>query len=432
MSTKKLSLSERWPLWLRGVIWLCFLGPFFAFSYGFANDFAATKTNVGEIVFAWERHIPFLAWTIVPYWLIDLFYGLAFLTPKNKREVDFLAFRLLTAQCIAVFCFILFPLTISTEKPSTEGLAGVLFGLLGSFDKPFNQAPSLHIALLIILWDMFRQHLPKLWHWPLTVMAITITISVLTTYQHHFIDVPTGALLGWFCVWLWPHRGKSPFTQWHSSRAILAALYGVAAVMFVVLATVTGGIGWWLYWPAVSLGILALCYAALGANALQKDRDGHLSLAVRWLLWPYLVAARINSRCWTWRQPSYRMLIEQISWGRFPDRVLADEFNSVVDMTAEFAKPNTTARWFAFPCLDLTVPSTTALREAAACIEEQQANGKVLVCCALGYSRSAMALAAWLILYDGCSVEGAIARLQKVQPNMVLTSVSRKRLEELR
>ena len=31
-----------------------------------------------------------------------------------------------------------------------EGFAGFLFRALGAFDKPFNQAPSLHIALLVI------------------------------------------------------------------------------------------------------------------------------------------------------------------------------------------------------------------------------------------------------------------------------------------
>jgi hypothetical protein len=39
-----------------------------------------------------------------------------------------------------------------------------------------------------------------------------IGVSVLTTYQRHFFDVPTGALLGLFCVRLWP-EGKRPLLE---------------------------------------------------------------------------------------------------------------------------------------------------------------------------------------------------------------------------
>ena len=41
-------------------------------------------------------------------------------------------------------------------RPETDGLPGFLFAVLGGFDKPFNQAPSLHIALLVIIWDHLR------------------------------------------------------------------------------------------------------------------------------------------------------------------------------------------------------------------------------------------------------------------------------------
>lgn len=181
---------------LRAAPWLIFLAPFFYLTYGYANWLASRQEDVGSIVFAWERRIPFVAWTIVPYWSINLLYGLSLLLNGTKRGVDRLAGRYLTAQVVAVVCFILFPLTVTFVRPETGGLPGFLFAVLGGFDKPFNQAPSLHVALLVIIWDHWRHHLGAVlriaWH----VWCLIIGLSVLTTWQHHFIDVPTGALLG--------------------------------------------------------------------------------------------------------------------------------------------------------------------------------------------------------------------------------------------
>ena len=117
--------------------------------------------DVGSVVFAWERRIPFLPWTIIPYWSIDILYGISLFVCTSERELDTHARRLLTAQVIAVTCFILFPLTFTFARPEADGLAGLLFDSLGRFDKPFNQAPSLHIALLVILWDRYARHVPR-------------------------------------------------------------------------------------------------------------------------------------------------------------------------------------------------------------------------------------------------------------------------------
>ena len=82
---------------------------------------------------------------------------------------------------MAVACFVLFPLTATFVRPETTGVPGFLFAVLGGFDKPFNQAPSLHIALLVIIWDHWRHRLGglflPLWH----AWCFLIGVSVLTT-----------------------------------------------------------------------------------------------------------------------------------------------------------------------------------------------------------------------------------------------------------
>ena len=63
--------------WGRATRWLLFLAPFFFLSYGAANWLAAMHADVGSVVFAWENRIPFLPWTIIPYWSIDILYGIS-------------------------------------------------------------------------------------------------------------------------------------------------------------------------------------------------------------------------------------------------------------------------------------------------------------------------------------------------------------------
>ena len=113
-----LPTDERRPS-ARAVAWLCVLGPFFFLSYGTANWLAAQHAEVGSVVFDWERAIPFLPWTIIPYWSIDAFYGLSLFVCANKAELDTHARRLLTAQIVAVTCFILFPLRFTFERPGS-------------------------------------------------------------------------------------------------------------------------------------------------------------------------------------------------------------------------------------------------------------------------------------------------------------------------
>ena len=48
-----------------------------------------------SIVFAWERSIPFLDWTIIPYWSINVFYGLSLFVCATRTELDTHARRLL-------------------------------------------------------------------------------------------------------------------------------------------------------------------------------------------------------------------------------------------------------------------------------------------------------------------------------------------------
>ena len=411
--------------WRRAALWLVGLAPFFYVTYGGANWLASLRSGVPSIVFAWEHAIPFLDWTIIPYWSINAFYGLSLFICTTKAELDIHARRLLTAQIVAVTCFILFPLRFAFTQPETQGVAGFLFTALTSFDKPFNQAPSLHIALLVILWVLYARHVPRWASWLLHPWFLLVGVSVLTTYQHHFIDIPTGALLGFACLWLGPDHGDSPLSTFHLSddrrRLVLAGRYAAGVLVLVALALWIGGAALWLFWPAVSLMLVAANYGAFGAQGFQKGPNGRMTLAARVLLAPYLIGVWVNSRAWTHKQPAPLKVADSVSLGRLPDRHTAAGFTTVVDLCAELPRLYEHPAWRAFPTLDLVVPQPQLLRAAAAAIEGGRAHGSVLVCCALGYSRSAAALATWLVVSGRAdNAEAAVARIRAARPRIVL------------
>jgi membrane-associated phospholipid phosphatase len=428
--------------WKRALAWLLFLGPFFFLSYGFANWLASQRVNVPVAAFEWERAIPFQAWTIVPYWSIDALYALSLFICATRAELDAHARRLLTAQLLAIACFIAFPFRFSFQRPAADGIAGMMFDALAGFDLPYNQLPSLHIALAVILWVLYAGKLraseslersapgsqtasrsdragptrdihatrigstksPAMARILLTLWFVMIGASVLTTFQHHFIDLPTGFALGWLCVWLWPMPSAvpGPVSAWRytddPARHRMALVYFTAAFCCAAIALLAGGVALWLCWPALSLALVGAFYAGVGAAGFQKDANGRLSLAARWLLAPYLAGAWLNSRWWTRRAPQPAHIADDVWIGRMPgarDDLAA--FAGIVDVSAELSLPVSAPAARVVPMLDLVTPEPATLGRAVRAIEASRERGPVLVCCALGFSRSAGAVAAWLL-----------------------------------
>lgn len=404
--------------WAYVLGWLAFLAPFFFISYGFANQHASQLPHVPSYVYSWEHHIPFIPWTILPYWSEDLLYGLSLLVCLSRSEVRTQALRLLTASAISVCAFLAYPLRFSFDKPETHGLWGALFDTLAGFDKPFNQAPSLHISLLIILWVRLARHCPQ-WLKPLLHgWCLLIGLSVLTTYQHHFIDVWTGALVGIGCLYLWPdapvrwqwqYRGHNP------RHRTLAIRYGLAAVALLALAISLQGPAWLLLWPATSLALVALAYLGLGTSVFQKHQ--HHSLAASLLLAPYMLGAWLSMHTYARRLQDKSQCHPKIWVGHWA----AHHQGPRLDLCAEL--PGRPHMAQAHPMLDLVIPPAQDIEKALTELDTLLAhNQPVLVHCALGLSRSTLLVAAWLLRNGHLqTAEQAVAHLCQCRPGAVLT-----------
>lgn len=187
-----------------GTTALAAVGLVFVPAYWLTNRLAHTRADIGTAVFAWERAIPFVEWTIIPYLSIIGLFAASFFV--GARRADYRAAlachvaRLLCVLLLSLLCFALLPLRVTFERPPTSGFTGVLFDVLSAFDLPYNRAPSLHVSLLVILWARLSANVSRSLRRVLGAWFVLIGASVLTTYQHHVIDVPAGLLAGWVCV----------------------------------------------------------------------------------------------------------------------------------------------------------------------------------------------------------------------------------------
>ena len=438
---------------------LALVGILFYASYSLSNHYAASLAYVPEIAFAWERNIPFWEWTILPYWSLNLMYAAAFFLCRDTREQNRYVARLVSAQIVATTCFMLFPLHFGWPKPPTDGLWGVMFDSLVAFDLPYNQAPSLHIALSIIVGAFYWTRFPKI-RLPIFLWQSLIALSVLTTYQHHFIDVPTGALLGWLVLWAIPQHGVSPFrrpfdTQGRlktseasfceaktnavsftrtseasfreaktppetRSREIKITILYLAGAVLSALPSFFGGAWLWMLWVSVSLSVVAFAYLTGNAAVFQKQADGSLSAAATILLLPYLAGVRLNMAYWLRGKANTARVRDGVLIGSVSG--ISDDLSAVLDVCAEYPCPRYRGACRVLPLLDMVAPSENDLVQAASLLEAlRRQHGKVLTCCALGYGRSAAVVLTWLLVYGGCrDLAQATAELKQARPQMVL------------
>ncbi|MBS6152921.1 MAG: dual specificity protein phosphatase family protein [Campylobacter gracilis] len=483
---------------------LVVVAAIFYASYGATNALASARANVPEIYFAWERAVPFWAWSIVPYWSLNLLYALGFFLCRDAGELARYVMQLLVAQMIATLFFIAFPLQMSWGKPAVSGFSGFLFSSLAAFDLPFNQAPSLHIILCVVVGAFYLRKAHAVWlKAALVAWFALIGLSVLTTYQHHFIDIPTGLAAGCLVLLIRPLEG-APLRfaiARESARYKWAALY-LGLAFLTLFAAILGAKIWgawmlWLSWASLSFALVACGYAFLGAGVFAKNEQGRHAAAAKALLFPYLCVARLNALFWL----RGRRLSDEILPGLYLGSVKqAGKFDAVLDCAAEFERPGGAQIYASLPMLDMITPCADELKRGAdelerlvkralcggenlpqiaaklgsnfsakagcahgrdfkfhrqadsrlnlqtrgsASKDEEQTltdsneraveiNGKnVLVCCALGYGRSASVLLAWLVIYAGLGFDEALNLLKSRREKIAVASSLRDRIARL-
>jgi protein-tyrosine phosphatase len=400
------------------------LSVLFLVVYGWCNWITAQRHDVGTLYFEWERFIPFVPLMIVPYMSIDLFFVAAPFLCRSERELATFSKRLVGAIVVAGICFLLFPLHFAFERPPASGWLGAIFDWFRGMDHPHNLLPSLHIAFLTILAQHYARHIRGLWRIASNVWVVLVGVSTLFTYQHQFMDVVAGFALGVSCIYFIPESAtRLPVIE---NRRV-GFYYAAAALTTAYLVVWFWPWGALLFWPAMSLGLVASAYFGLGPVIFRKSA-GRLHWSAQLILAPCLLGQQLSllyyqRQCRPWDKVMPEVWIGRVLTDREAAAARLLGVTAVLDLTAEFseAKPFRALTYHNIPILDLTAPSTAQLREMAAFIDTESRKGVVYVHCKIGYSRTAAAAAAYLLRTGKASnVAEAVARLRQVRPAIVV------------
>jgi len=400
------------------------LSVLFLVVYSGCNWITGQRGQVRSFYFQWERAIPFVPFMILPYMSIDLFFVAAPFICRTDEELRIFSRRVIAAILIAGLCFLLFPLRFAFPRPHASGLLGGIFDWFRGMDSPFNLLPSLHAALLLLLVDLYARNLRGVLFFAAMLWFFLIGLSPLLTYQHHVIDIIGGFVLAGYCFYLF----REPSLALPVVVNPRIGSYYVAGAVIVLLA---GAIFWpWgvlLLWPTIALGIVASAYFGAGPIVFHKMK-GKLPWSTRFVLAPcllgqYLSLLYYRSQCRSWDEVTPRIWIGGKLAAHSANKALCAGVAAVLDLSAEFseAKPFRKINYRNIAVLDLTAPTEAQLAEMGEFIGNNSRNGVVYVHCKIGYSRSAAAVAAYLIMSGKANTaEEAFTIIRRARPSIVI------------
>jgi membrane-associated phospholipid phosphatase len=425
--------SEKPVGWKRALGHALGLSLLFMVVYGGASWVTSLRSDVGIWYYAWERYIPFWPIMIIPYMSIDLFFFAAPFICSDRRELSLLSKRIALGIVVAGICFLVYPLQLAVERPKLDGWLGVIWNNFIGMDRPYNLLPSLHITLRTILANTYARHTRGLLRVASNIWFSLIGFSTLLVHQHHIVDVIGGFILATACFYL---VTGAPLRMPMVRNSRVGWHYAGLGACLSILCWLTWPWGAILVWPITAVAIVTLGYFHAGPGVFRKTY-GRLPFSAKLILAPVLAGQYASWLYYKRQCRAWDEIVPGVWIGRWLSDVEAREavaagVTAVLDLSDAFseARPFTELNYLHLPVLDLTAPTPAQLAEAAAFIDSHAARGIVYVHCKIGYSRSASAMAAWLLATKKVSsVDDAISLLRAKRPTIVIRSEIRDALD---
>ncbi len=213
----------------------------------------------------------------------------------------------------------------------------------------------------------------------------------------------------------------------------MAAKVGAAALLDLVLAAVAPApLVPIVLWVAGCTGAVAAAMAIGWPGLLGKRPDGSIPWWSYVVFWPWHGLVRVVAAANRANEPPRHEVAPGWWLGGWPSTAASfTQWPAVLDLTNELprtAPPGTP--YLNVPAWDGTVVPPDRIEAAAAWAVAQRARGPVLVHCAAGHSRSAVALAAAFVRAGASSdPEDALATLKRTRATVRPTRAQRAALE---
>ncbi|QWX85120.1 phosphatase PAP2 family protein [Cellulophaga sp. HaHaR_3_176] len=370
----------------------------FSLFYNVNAWYASTLDYVPSFIFSFEKYTPFIAWTVIPYMTSGIFFVIVFFLCKTRQELQTLTKRVLFVSVVGGLFFLLFPLKFSFIKPETSTiLFNFFFQFIEKVDSPFNEAPSLHIAFAFIFWSVFR-NLKNAWRYVAAVWLMLLGLSTLTTYQHHLLDVVTGAILGQLSFIVFPAQDNNfKLRSFH-----LANYYFLGSWLVILLSLVVfefyHASGLILLWPTLVLFLVGYHYQKNSIYFL-KNNQGTIPwykkivyfpyIGLYWLFWKFL---RKNKKPIELIPKLY--VSSRLDYSEFQN-FNGNQNTLVYDFSAELEENKAIKQnclYNAVPLLDIGAFDIIEIKrivlEITTHYKELPKGGKILIHCTIGVSRS--------------------------------------------